>query len=200
MSKRPERPFFVGYLSIPAGLRLFLAAIAVGLMGGFAALAFTTGTSIDDPGNGAFRFDWRRQTVTGILEAKPYPILHITQGNDRLPTGKTIMLAGQGKRGVQRRAARLDGSLVEASGIAIQRGELVTLQVAGGQRGLKMVSPAVADSPNNASQDTASGETIAAPAPDQPGATAIPSEQLGRWRLAGEMCDGKCLSGAMRPG
>ncbi|MEL6747390.1 MAG: hypothetical protein AAFO79_06230, partial [Pseudomonadota bacterium] len=116
------------------------------------------------------------------------------------PTGKTIMLAGQGKRGVQRRAARLDGSLVEASGIAIQRGELVTLQVAGGQRGLKMVSPAVEDSPSTASRDTASGKPIAAPAPDQPGATAIPSEQLGRWRLAGEMCDGKCLSGAMRPG
>ena len=23
---------------------------------------------------------------------------------------------------------------------------------------------------------------------------------MGRWRLAGEICDGKCLAGAMRPG
>ena len=23
---------------------------------------------------------------------------------------------------------------------------------------------------------------------------------LGRWRIAGEICDGKCLAGAMRPG
>ncbi|WP_233270650.1 hypothetical protein [Chachezhania sediminis] len=27
-----------------------------------------------------------------------------------------------------------------------------------------------------------------------------PDETLGRWRLTGEICDGKCLSGAMRPG
>ncbi|MGI9422759.1 MAG: hypothetical protein ACR2PA_06170, partial [Hyphomicrobiaceae bacterium] len=26
------------------------------------------------------------------------------------------------------------------------------------------------------------------------------SEALGRWRLKGEICDGKCLAGAMRPG
>jgi len=25
-------------------------------------------------------------------------------------------------------------------------------------------------------------------------------EDLGRWKLAGEICDGKCLAGAMRPG
>ena len=25
-------------------------------------------------------------------------------------------------------------------------------------------------------------------------------EPLGRWKLAGEICDGKCLAGAMRPG
>jgi hypothetical protein len=33
------------------------------------------------------------------------------------------------------------------------------------------------------------------------GAVALPaSEPLGRWRLTGEVCDGKCYSGVMRPG
>ena len=28
----------------------------------------------------------------------------------------------------------------------------------------------------------------------------VPSQDLGVWRLTGEICDGKCLAGAMRPG
>ena len=33
------------------------------------------------------------------------------------------------------------------------------------------------------------------------GEAALPEAvPLGRWRLAGEICDGKCLAGAMRPG
>jgi hypothetical protein len=33
------------------------------------------------------------------------------------------------------------------------------------------------------------------------GSATVPApEDLGRWRLAGEICDGKCLAGAMRPG
>ena len=31
-------------------------------------------------------------------------------------------------------------------------------------------------------------------------APEVMTEQLGRWKLAGEICDGKCLAGAMRPG
>jgi len=35
----------------------------------------------------------------------------------------------------------------------------------------------------------------------EPGDAAIPStESLGRWRLTGEICDGKCMLGVMRPG
>ena len=48
------------------------------------------------------------------------------------------------------------------------------MQVAGGRRGLKKVE----------------GEV---PPLDD-------AVSLGRWRLAGEICDGKCLAGAMRPG
>ena len=62
-----------------------------------------------------------------------------------------------------------------ASGVLLTRGELLMLQARGGRNGL---APA--------------GDAAAVPAPV--------AEPLGRWRLAGEMCDGKCLAGAMRPG
>ena len=32
------------------------------------------------------------------------------------------------------------------------------------------------------------------------GASKVEVKPLGRWRLKGEICDGKCLAGAMRPG
>lgn len=33
-----------------------------------------------------------------------------------------------------------------------------------------------------------------------PGFQPAPAEDLGRWRLTGEICDGKCYAGAMKPG
>lgn len=83
------------------------------------------------------------------------------------------MLTAAGKRGLMDRAAGLDGRLVQASGVLLQRGDLDMLQVRGGNNGL----------------GAADGET-----------PQLASEPLGRWRLAGEICDGKCLAGAMRPG
>lgn len=31
-------------------------------------------------------------------------------------------------------------------------------------------------------------------------AAEVPVRQLGKWQLSGEVCDGKCYAGAMRPG
>ena len=63
---------------------------------------------------------------------------------------------------------------MEIQGIVLKRGTLDMMQVAGGRRGPKKVEGPVP--------------------PVESG------EDLGRWRLAGEICDGKCLAGAMRPG
>ncbi len=169
-----DKPFFVGYLAIPTGLRLFLFAVGIGLIGFFAAASLLTGATQNNPGDGAFRNDYGRQTVTGVLELRPYPLLRVTEGSKRVPAGHTIMLVAGGKRGLMERAAELDDKLVTASGILLARGDLDMMQVRGGKRGL-----AAAD-----------GETPELRA----------SEPLGRWRLAGEICDGKCLAGAMRPG
>ncbi|MGI9407137.1 MAG: hypothetical protein ACR2O4_12275 [Hyphomicrobiaceae bacterium] len=173
MSASERDPFFVGYLPVPGGLRVFLTAVAFFLFGGFVASALLIGGTQDDPGDAAFRYDWGRQTLTGVLDASPYPVLHVTRGTKRIPAGRTVLLSGNGKRGVQTRAAPLDGQHVEISGVALKRGDIDMVQLRNGRNGLKKADGAA-----------------------QPASV----EKLGRWRLSGEICDGKCLSGAMRPG
>lgn len=63
-----------------------------------------------------------------------------------------------------------DGRRVQATGLMLKRGPLDMLQVDG--------EPKLLDG----------------------AATAPPSTPLGRWRISGEICDGKCNTGAMRPG
>ncbi|MEM1273655.1 MAG: hypothetical protein AAGF88_07555 [Pseudomonadota bacterium] len=172
-----ERPFFIGFAAVPVGLRMFLMFVAAALIGLFAGVSIVAGSAQDDPGDAAFRFDLGRQTVTGILEVTPYPILHVTEGSDAIAAGTTIMLSGQGKNGVLERGAPLAGQEVVASGVLLTRGDLQMIQLRGGRNGLAAADPAQAVPP---------------PAPL--------TESLGRWRLAGEICDGKCAAGAMRPG
>ena len=169
-----NRPFFVGYLNIPEKLKFFLLAVSVGLISFFTVSAFIAGATQDDPGRAGFRFDYGRQNVTGIVDSQPYPVLHITEGSKHIKTGKTIMLTGQGKTGVMANVASQKGALVQASGIMLTRGDLQMLQLSRGEKGFKVIA--------NEQQ-------------------SIPeSEQLGKWRLQGEICDGKCLAGAMQPG
>ncbi len=66
--------------------------------------------------------------------------------------------------------AALDGRTVRATGYMLRRGALEMLQVT---------------------------ETLRRAETDLP---APPARDLGTWRITGEICDGKCLAGAMRPG
>ncbi len=168
-----KAPFFVGYFPVPKALQMFLIIVALSFVAAWVSLGFIIGATQDNPGNGAFRFDYGRQTVTGIVDMNPYPLLHVTKGNDRIKPGHSLMLSGSGKSGVMRRVSKLDGQLAKISGIILQRGSIDMLQVASRSKALVQV---------------------AGNAPD------IPLEDLGRWKLAGEICDGKCLVGAMRPG
>ncbi len=86
------------------------------------------------------------------------------------PEGRAVLLSGVGKTGVEADPA-LEGRLVEATGAMLKRGTQDQMQVE--PPGLVPVA----------------GEA-AAPA-------VVP---LGRWRLTGEICDGKCWNGAMLPG
>lgn len=166
--------FFIGYLPVPSRLSRFLTLCAAILIVGFGVLSYAAGATQDNPGDGNFRFDFGRQTVTGVISLDPYPTLRVTKGSKRIPAGHTLMLSASGKNGILRRAKPLEGKLATASGVILKRGELDMLQVRGGKKGLQ----------------AAKGE---APPLE-------PAQPLGRWKLAGEICDGKCLAGAMRPG
>jgi hypothetical protein len=166
-------PFFIGYVNrVPRSLAAFLTLFAAAFVGAMAGLALAIGAGIDDPGDGHFAFADGQQHLVGTLRADPYPVLHIPADGDA--PARAVLLAGQGKRGVIEQAAALDGRPVEASGIMLKRGGIDMLQV-GGDAGLRAAE-------------------AAAPRPP------APATSLGRWRLTGEICDGKCWLGAMRPG
>lgn len=170
---RKDEPFFVGYLPLPGGLKAFTVFVSLAIFALFFGAGLLIGATQDPPEDAGFRFDFGRQTVSGVIELTPYPLLRVTQGNDRIAPGKTMMLTAAGKSGVDMRAMGFEGQLTEVSGIVLERGTIDMMQLRGGRNGIKMVE---GDAP------------------------VMEVEPLGRWKLAGEICDGKCLYGAMRPG
>jgi hypothetical protein len=168
----PDQNFFVGFdNNVPRPLAGFALRVAALLIGGFAMLAFALGGGGEDPGPGIYGDEI---VVQGELHVKPYPFLRMAADRDH-PAGRAILLAGDGKIGAQGDATPLDGSYVVVKGAALKRGTLDMMVVGSG--GFSM--PA---------------KQASAPAPAQ-----APVSR-GTWRLSGEICDGKCLGGAMRPG
>lgn len=172
--KPKSTDFFVGYgKRWPDALQIFLPACAAMLVAIFALAGLSMGLTQSHPGDGKFRWDLGQQTLAGTLELNPVPVIH-ARPTSRFPNGHTMMLTGQGKNGVQAAAAPFDGKLVEVKGFITERGPLDMLVVDTLEAG------------KTASNDSGDG---------------LPSvTDLGRWRLTGEICDGKCDSGAMRPG
>jgi len=171
MAYQPD-PFFVGWAKKPPkALQGFLAVTAAALLVGVTAAGLLIGASQADPEGGTFRFDLQEQQLTGTLIAEPYPMIWLSDGPAEHLGARTVMLNGNGKSGVAGRAEGLDGVRVAASGIVLERGDLQMLQ-------LNRAFEALLDEP--------------APQPDR--------QDLGRWRLTGEICDGRCYVGAMRPG
>ncbi|MGE0222802.1 MAG: hypothetical protein AB7S57_06035, partial [Acetobacteraceae bacterium] len=110
------------------------------------------------------------RVVTGTLVAAPYPVI-VTDPDPEHELGHAVLLSGGGKRGVQDEAARLAGARVQASGTGVQRGDIDMLLV-----------------------------DEMKPAPDGRPVVAMTPVPAGTWRLTGEICDGKCVAGVMRPG
>ena len=167
----PKRDdFFIGYLG-----RLPAAARGPIWMFAAALLAgFVGGAfafSAGQPDPGDGRWIRQGQRVEGVMRADPYP--HIRTAPDaEHPAGRAHLLVTGVKRGVQGAARRLDGRIVQTGGQWLRRGSAEMLQVGRRIQAKQSAGPAF--------------ET--------------PVEELGRWRLSGEICDGKCYLGIMRPG
>ncbi|MEP1442003.1 MAG: hypothetical protein ABJK39_03235 [Hyphomicrobiales bacterium] len=175
MTEKTE-PFFVGYMScLPKGLGWFVSLAMFGFVAGMIATSIFASAKIPDAGDGEILWSQGRQEFIGRLEYAPYPVLRVPAEGDQ--PARSIMLTGVSKVGVIERGQQLDGTMVRAEGFMVQRGDLSMLQVVGSQRGL--------------------GDAEDYSPPDyHPEAVT----KHGRWKLTGEICDGKCYAGAMRPG
>jgi len=109
-------------------------------------------------------------TMKGVIEASPQPLLRLPRTED----GKAphaILLSSEGTNGAEEAVVGFTGKPVEVTGLLIKRGDIDMLEIA--DDGIKAL----------------------------PGAAILaPPVPLGRWRITGEICDGKCYTGAMRPG
>jgi hypothetical protein len=170
----PDPGFFIGYSKkVPPVIAQCAILFGVFLFLGLVSASLAFSLTTQNPGSGGYVDELKGGRLSGVLETLPYPILRVPAQDGRGP--RAIMLSGQGKAGVVNQADPLNGQWAEVSGIFVKRGDLDMLLV-GGRPGL-----VGAEAPVDAVQPTA-------PLP------------LGRWRLTGEICDGKCYAGAMRPG
>lgn len=163
--------FFIGWDG-RTGPRLgrFLILVVAGALSILALLAVSLSAAVSDPGDGGFDWAAGQQTLRGMVTTAPYPLLFVPPDAAH-QEGHTVLLSGEGKNGAPL-ASGSDGRLVEATGIMIRRGDIDMLQLG--------------DAP----------KLLA----DQPGVKIPEAQKLGRWRIVGEICDGKCYTGAMRPG
>lgn len=109
--------------------------------------------------------------ISGILVDGPSPYLAM-EPSTPYPRGHTIMLTAQGKTGFDAAFRAFAGKHVELTGLYMKRGGIDMLEVTAPPR------------------ETLSATPFTVPAP----------EPLGTWRITGELCDGKCWIGWMRPG
>jgi hypothetical protein len=172
--------FFVGWSARPpAALRRVLAACALLVALGVPMLGLLFGALADDPADVAFGTVPGAPSLAalpepavlrGLLLDGPTPLLHLP-ADAAHPRGRTLLLSGDGKTAGPFDAARAQGRLVEVEGAILRRG---SIEMLAGE-----TPPRFLDEP--------------APAPPA-------TQPLGRWRLTGEICDGKCAAGGMRPG
>ena len=173
MTPKPSDPFFVGYFrKVAPEIRRFALTVAGLVIGFLGLMALLLPNGAADPGSGRYENDLRGGQLTGVIDPLPYPILRVAA--DGTNPARAVLLGGQQKIGVQGQTAAAGTAQVDVGGIFVRRGDLEMLLV------------------------TQTGMTKNPGLP--PGFVPRPAKDLGRWRLVGEICDGKCYGGAMKPG
>lgn len=172
-------PFFIGWSGrADPALGRFLAAAALGWVAGLGLLGLALGAGLDDPSAGLIGLAPAPQVAPFAPEARtvqgvlePGPYPILRlPPTADRPQGEALLLNGFGKTGTPVAASDY-GALVEAQGTVFRRGDIAMLTTDG-------------------------AFTLV----DGPAAQPAAAERLGRWRIAGEVCDGKCYAGIMRPG
>ena len=164
--------FFVGYLKMPGRLALFLWCLLPLLLGGAGGIAIALALSAPDPGTGA-RVGGR-QTLTGVVQLDPYPMLRMP-ADEAHEAPWLALLIRPGKNGAQARLAGLDGRTIEATGFFYEREGQRIFELAGNADAVREVTPI-------------------------PGFVPAGEQPIGAHGLMGEVVDPKCFLGAMHPG
>ena len=172
MTKTPSDPFFVGYFKkVPTEIRDFALLAGSGIVGLLCALALLLPLGTIDPGSGRYADDLRGGALTGVIDPLPYPIIRVPATKDG--PARAVLLGGQDKVGAQGRVQK-GTPVIDVGGVFVRRGDLEMLLI-------------------NANSARASTTVLS-------GFVPAAATDLGRWRLTGEICDGKCYGGAMKPG
>lgn len=166
----------------PHRLGRFLTLVALVCVAGMAAIGFGLSNNADDPAAGLLRL------------------------GERDPTGNPVRPEDWGgEQTLRGHVSRIGYPLLHLPPDRdFPRGRVMLLS-GGGKRG--------ADVPESAGPVELRGSVLrrgtiemlvvdgpGKPLDDTPDLQAALRESLGRWRIAGEICDGKCYAGAMRPG
>ncbi|MBY0311692.1 MAG: hypothetical protein K2W85_06465 [Phycisphaerales bacterium] len=166
-----DQAIYVNYLPMPVGIHRFLKFAVPAVLWIMCALAFVWARSQYSPGNAVWETG-KPVEFMGVLGAAPYPVL-FTPAKDGTITA--VLLVEQGKFGTQKRAAALSGQLVRVSGWLLHREGRQILELEPEDRALVRITDAAI--------------------------TQAPTlRELGSVTVRGEIVDGKCYLGAMKPG
>lgn len=162
--------FFVGYGAAPRGVSRYAIKVILVLLAGAFLISFALAWSVQERGGGGFG---EALTVKGRVANLPYPAVQVFPTPD-YPSGYVLLILGAGKTGMGPVVDKLKGKAVEVKGAHLKRGDL-NMIVTNSMNNYKVID-------------------------ENPKIAALKPESLGTFRIAGEICDGKCYAGGMRPG
>ena len=176
-----DDPFYVGYLPTPRAMKRAALLAAGSLVAMLAVLGAAAPMALRDPGPAVWDLSQQVQE-TGVLRLEPYPHLVQTDASGR--ETERLLLGEEFKTGVGDRldrmsdgaAGSLDGRTMTASGWVLTREGRRMITLDPSDQGLKVEPGAASES---IPRDGGTLETVT---------------------LSGEILDGKCYLGAMKPG
>ena len=183
MTRSADDDFFIGWSNqLPRPFRSRMIAAGLAMICGLMALGYGLSRHADDPGDSLLKL--------GPRTAEGQPVRPEDWKSDQVFRGR-LETTGYSVLHVSPDAAFPRGRVILLSGDG-KRGPPIegltgAVEVRGGLMRRGELEMLVVESP-------------ATPAPGGNVAEPLSRQSLGRWRIAGEICDGKCYPGGMRPG
>lgn len=171
MSEKEPDDFYVGYLPMPRAHRIFLRWVAPGILWSMVLICGCTLWLMEPPGPARWE-SGQLLGVSGVVRRAPYPLIEVRGADGRI---ETLLLTGIGKRGAYVADLFVDATCT-VRGYPLEReGRRMLELMEGHEAMIRLAEPP---------------ESWPAPA----------AEELGPVTFRGEILDGKCWHGAMKPG